>query len=55
VLMHGFWKETDAQAKMSEQVQFQKDAALGGAALLILALYAGYGADLGLTITGPLF
>jgi putative oxidoreductase len=55
VLMHPFWKETDAQAKMMEQVQFQKDLGLGGAALLILALYAGYGADLGLTITGPLF
>ena len=28
---------------------------LAGAALLILGLYAGYGADLGITITGPLF
>jgi putative oxidoreductase len=55
VLMHGFWKETDAQAKMMEQVQFQKDLGLAGAALLILALYGGYGADLGITITGPLF
>jgi putative oxidoreductase len=55
VLMHGFWKETDAQAKMMEQVQFQKDLGLAGAALLLLALYGGYGADLGITITGPLF
>ena len=30
-------------------------AALAGAALLILALYAGYGGGLGITITGPLF
>ncbi len=54
-LMHAFWKETDPQAKQMEMVSFQKDLALGGAALFILALYAGYGADLGITITGPLF
>lgn len=55
VLMHPFWKETDAMGKQTEMISFQKDVALAGAALLILALYAGYGADLGLTITGPLF
>lgn len=55
ILMHPFWKETDAMAKQTEMVSFQKDVALGGAALLILALYSGYGADLGITITGPLF
>ena len=55
VLMHPFWKETDAMAKQTEMVSFQKDIALAGAALLILSLYAGYGADLGITITGPLF
>jgi putative oxidoreductase len=55
VLMHSFWKETDAMAKQTEMISFQKDIALAGAALLILSLYAGYGADLGITITGPLF
>ncbi|HEV2783862.1 MAG TPA: DoxX family protein [Actinophytocola sp.] len=55
VLMHAFWKETDAQAKQMEMIQFQKDLALGGAALLLFALYAKLGDDLGLTITGPLF
>jgi putative oxidoreductase len=55
VLMHPFWKETDAMAKQGEMVHFQKDMALAGAALLVFALYAGYGADLGVTITGPLF
>jgi putative oxidoreductase len=55
VLMHPFWKETDAQARQMEMVQFNKDLGLAGAALLIMALYAGYGADLGITITGPLF
>ena len=55
VLMHGFWKETDAQAKQLEMISFQKDVALAGAALVIFALYSGYGANLGITITGPLF
>lgn len=55
VLMHAFWKETDATARQMEMIQFQKDLALAGAALLILALYSGYGEELGLTITGPLF
>jgi putative oxidoreductase len=54
-LMHPFWKETDAMAKQNEMVSFQKDIALAGAALLILSLYAGYGSELGITITGPLF
>ena len=55
VLMHAFWKETDPMAKQTEMVSFQKDIALAGAALIIFALYAGYGADLGITITDPLF
>jgi putative oxidoreductase len=55
VLMHPFWKETDAMAKQGEMVHFQKDIALAGAALLVFTLYAGYGAALGATITGPLF
>lgn len=54
-LMHAFWKETDAQAKQMEMIQFQKDLALGGAALLIFALIVKLGPDLGLTITDPLF
>jgi putative oxidoreductase len=55
VLMHGFWKETDAQAKQMEMIAFQKDIALAGASLVIFALYSGYGENLGITITGPLF
>jgi putative oxidoreductase len=55
VLMHAFWKETDPQQKQQENVQFMKDLALGGAALLIFALIVKAGDGLGLTITGPLF
>jgi hypothetical protein len=42
-------------AKQNEMISFQKDIALAGAALIILALYSGYGEALGITITGPLF
>ncbi|ASF08650.1 hypothetical protein NBRGN_038_00690 [Nocardia brasiliensis NBRC 14402] len=54
VLMHAFWKETDAQAKQMEMISFNKDVALGGAALMLFAFFAHVD-DLGLTITGPLF
>jgi uncharacterized membrane protein YphA (DoxX/SURF4 family) len=55
VLMHGFWRETDPQARQMEMIQFFKDLALGGAALMLVGLFAIAGDDLGLTITGPLF
>lgn len=55
VLMHGFWKEADPQAKQLETISFTKDMALAGAALMLFALFAHVGHDLGLTITGPLF
>lgn len=54
ILMHGFWKESDQQSRMMEMVQFNKDLALGGAALALFAFFAHVD-DLGLTITGPLF
>jgi putative oxidoreductase len=54
ILMHGFWREPDGQARMMEMIQFNKDLALGGAALLMFAFFAHVD-DLGLTITGPLF
>ncbi|MEU9207682.1 DoxX family membrane protein [Streptomyces sp. NPDC048415] len=55
LLMHAFWKETEPQAKQMEMVQFNKDMALAGAALMLLAFFAYAGGDLGLTLTGPLF
>lgn len=54
-LMHAFWKESDGQAKMQEQVHFMKDLSLAGASLLLFALFVKLGDDLDLTITGPLF
>ncbi|MFC8528621.1 DoxX family protein [Nocardia sp. NPDC057227] len=54
VLMHPFWKETDAETKQLELIGFNKDVALGGAALALFAFFA-HTPELGLTITGPLF
>ena len=51
-MMHAFWRETDATAKQTEMIQFNKDIALAGAALAFLWVFSQ---DPGLTITGPLF
>ncbi|MBB1242945.1 DoxX family protein [Streptomyces durbertensis] len=55
VLMHAFWRETEAGARQSEMLHFMKDLALGGASLMLFALIAHAGDDLGLMITAPLF
>ncbi|MEV0966535.1 MULTISPECIES: DoxX family protein [unclassified Streptomyces] len=55
LIMHAFWKETDPQARQTEQISFLKDIALGGAALVMSAFFAYAAHDLGLTLTGPLF
>ncbi|KRC65186.1 DoxX family protein [Aeromicrobium sp. Root236] len=52
VMMHAFWKETDATNKMMEMVQFNKDVALAGGALAIFYIL---GSDFApYTITNPL-
>jgi uncharacterized membrane protein YphA (DoxX/SURF4 family) len=55
VMMHGFWNESDPQARMNEMTQFSKDLALAGAALMLFAFFSFTGNNLGLTITGPRF
>ncbi|MDB1086605.1 DoxX family protein [Streptomyces sp. ACA25] len=55
VLMHAFWKESDAGSRQAEMLHFNKDISLAGAALALFALFAYAGSDLGLTLTGPLF
>ncbi|MEV0252417.1 DoxX family protein [Nocardia sp. NPDC050712] len=54
LMMHAFWKETDPQAKQTQQIQFNKNLALIGAALMLFAFFA-HTPELGLTLTGPLF
>jgi uncharacterized membrane protein YphA (DoxX/SURF4 family) len=53
VLMHGFWRES-GEGRMMEQIQFSKDTALAGAALMLFGLISYAGHALGYTITGPL-
>jgi uncharacterized membrane protein YphA (DoxX/SURF4 family) len=53
--MHAYWKESDPQAKQGDQVMFNKNVALIGGALAFFLLFAVTAANLGLTITGPLF
>jgi putative oxidoreductase len=55
VTMHPFWKETDPQARMTEQVQFFKDTSLAGAALAFFVLFAYFGPVIDLMITDPAF
>ena len=40
-IFHQYWKETDANTKMQEMMAFNKDMALGGAAIILFALVAG--------------
>lgn len=53
ILMHGFWTETDAEAKQQEMVQFNKDIGLAGAALAFFVVFSQD--EIGLTITDSLF
>ncbi len=55
LLMHPYWKESDEQSKMEEQIQFSKDLGLAGGALALFVVYAALGSELGLTITEALF
>ena len=41
LIFHQYWKESDANTKMQEMMAFNKDMALGGAALILFALVAG--------------
>lgn len=49
--MHAFWKESDPQAKQTEQISFNKNVALIGAALAFFVLFATPAVDVGITIT----
>ena len=53
LLMHRYWTE-QGEARMKEQVQFNKTVSLVGGALALFALFAMV-PTLGLTVTGPLF
>jgi uncharacterized membrane protein YphA (DoxX/SURF4 family) len=52
VFMHAFWKVGDPQQRQMEQVQFQKDMALAGGALILFYLFQQFGDQIGLVV-GP--
>ena len=54
-IMHAFWKVQDPQARQMEQIQFSKDLALAGAALVLFYAFNQLQDDAGLSITDPLF
>lgn len=53
-LMHNFWTIQDPQAKQGEMINFLKNLALAGAALIIFVI-VGSGGEFGPSITAPLF
>ena len=53
-MMHNFWTIQDAQAKQGEMINFFKNLALAGAALVIFVLVAT-GADFGPSVTAEHF
>jgi putative oxidoreductase len=50
--IHAFWKESEPGSRMNEMIQFNKDIALAGGALVLFAVFSED--TLGLTLTGPL-
>jgi putative oxidoreductase len=54
-IIHRFWRVADPQMRQMEQVQFSKDIALAGAALVIFYTWNQLQGDAGLSITDPLF
>ncbi len=55
LFVHPYWKESDEQSKMQEQIHFSKDLGLAGGALALFVVYAALGSELGLTVTEALF
>src|SRR5918999_4741514 len=54
-IMHSFWRVEDPQMRQMEQIQFSKDLALAGAALVMFYAWNQLQGEAGLSITDPLF
>jgi putative oxidoreductase len=54
-IIHAFWRVEDPQMRQMEQIQFSKDLALAGAALMAFYAWNQLQGDAGLSITDPLF
>jgi uncharacterized membrane protein YphA (DoxX/SURF4 family) len=55
LLMHNFWQAQDEQERTMEQIQFQKDLALAGAALILFVAARELGDGIGIAIEPALF
>ena len=55
LIMHPFWNEQDPEARAGEQIHFNKNVSLAGAALALFGFFATAGTSIGLQLTGPLF
>jgi putative oxidoreductase len=54
-LMHAFWREEDAMQRQLQTVNFMKNVALLGGALVLFYVWKQLQGDAGLSITDPLF
>jgi uncharacterized membrane protein YphA (DoxX/SURF4 family) len=54
VVMHPYWREPGPQARAMEQIQFNKDISLVGAATMVFGFVAAFGNELAFTLTPPL-
>ena len=55
LLMHAFWRFDDDQQRQMQQIQFSKNVAMAGGALVIMGWYACAGGAAALSLTKPLF
>jgi uncharacterized membrane protein YphA (DoxX/SURF4 family) len=55
IMVHHFWTDTDPEVQQTEMSMFMKNLAIAGGGLAIFSLAATAGAELGLTLTGPVF
>jgi len=55
VMMHDFWKQSDAQAKQTEMISFLKNISMAGGGLFMYAAMATANSEYGPAITDSLF
>ena len=55
LFMHAFWRFDDDQQRQMQQIQFSKNVAMAGGALVTLGWYACAAGGAGLSLTKPLF
>jgi putative oxidoreductase len=54
-IMHAYWKLDDQQEQINQRVNFTKNVALIGGALILFYIYNQLQGDAGLSLTDPVF